>query len=67
MSVSIGEYAATAREIADRAAQLAVEQPQLRLKRNAVGNLAIMDGDAYIGFVDVRDSGFTLFAEDADG
>ncbi len=65
MSVSIAEYAAVAREIADRAAQLAVEQPGLRLKRNEVGNLAILDGGEYVGFVDVRDGGVIMFADEA--
>lgn len=63
---SIAEYAAVAREIADRAAVLAVEQPQLRLKRNDVGNLAILDGGEYVGFVDVRDGGVTMFADEPD-
>ncbi len=67
MSVSIGEYAAVAREIAERASQLAVEQPGLRLKRNAVGNLAILDGAEHVGFVDVRDGGVIMFADEPNG
>ncbi len=67
MSVSIGEYAAVAREIADRAAQLAVEQPGLRLKRNDVGNLAILDGEVHVGFVDVRDGGVIMFDDEPAG
>ncbi len=67
MSVSIAEYAAVAREIADRAERLAVEQPGLRLKRNDVGNLAIMDGGGCVGFVDVRDGGVIMFGDEPAG
>ncbi len=66
MSVSIAEYAAVAREIADRAERLAVEQPGLRLKRNQAGNRAIMDGAEYVGFVDVRDGGVIMFGDCPD-
>ncbi|HEY9413626.1 MAG TPA: hypothetical protein VIQ30_02600 [Pseudonocardia sp.] len=44
----------TPQELLAAAQRLVAEVPNASLVKNEVGNLAIIDGDAYIGWVDLR-------------
>lgn len=45
----------TAEQLLRVASEILRKHPRSTIERNAVGNLAIVDGGEYIGWVDVRD------------
>lgn len=63
--MDLDTFAARLADLAPQVTALAAEHPEWTVRRNGVGNAALMDGVFFVGWVDILAGTLTLVAPDA--